>query len=640
MDGSSHVANTPAKPMVLYDGDCGFCKLWIRRWQQSTGDAVDYIAFQDGRTAQLFPELSCEQLAAAVHLIQTDGAVYQGAEAVFRLLAVNPSRQWPLHLYQEFPPAARATEGAYRVVAGHRMLFSRLTRMLWGRHVERAEHFLVRRIFLACLGLIYLIAFVSLWVQVTGLIGKNGISPAADMMSQAHQGMDASGIGIDRYRLLPTLCWFDVSDNFLRFQCAAGTVLAGLLVIGLAPPVCLALLWLLYLSLSSVGGDFLAFQWDCLLLEAGLLAIFFAPCQLFPRPSREKPPSRLALWLLRLLLFKLMFLSGMSKLASHDPTWRNLTALTYHYETQPLPTWIGWYAHLLPLWFQKASCAMVFVIELGAPFLIFTPRRIRMTGAFALIGLQVLILLTGNYTFFNWLALALCLLLFDDFALAKILPRSFTVLVPPPISANRPWRWRWLIVTPLAVVFVVISTFQIRAMFGPPPGWTAPVAKVYAWIESFRSINSYGLFAVMTVERPEIILSGSDDGRDWKEYEFPYKPGDLMRRPAFVAPYQPRLDWQMWFAALGDYRQNPWLVNFCARLLQGSPDVLALMGKNPFPDHPPKYVRAWVYDYHFTSWAEHRRTGAWWTRDLKGEYLPPISLDMLQQAAAQPPQQP
>lgn len=332
-----------------------------------------------------------------------------------------------------------------------------------------------------------------------------------------------------------------------------------------------------------------------------------------------------------------MFLSGVVKLTSGDETWRNLTALTYHYETQPLSNWIAWYAHQLPLWAQKASCALMFVIELGAPFLVFMPRRLRMGGAAALALLQVFILVTGNYTFFNWLTLALCLLLLDDFTLTKLLPRKLAVFYgqPPTPAATPPggWqRWRWVAIAPLAVVIVSISVVQLWRPFGLPPSWMSPVTKVYQWLSPFRSINSYGLFAVMTKERPEIIVEGSNDGQEWKAYEFPHKPGDLQRRPSFVAPHQPRLDWQLWFAALGNVRQNPWFVNFCVRLLQGSPEVLALLEKNPFAGQPPKYIRARLYDYQFTSLEERRRTGAWWKRELKGEYLPSISLEMLRPA--------
>jgi predicted DCC family thiol-disulfide oxidoreductase YuxK len=608
--------------------------MWVRRWRQKTGEAVDYLPFQDECVAQLYPELAPQRLETAVHFIDADGSVYESAAAVFRCLSTNTSPGWFLRLYQGKPWFANTAETCYRFIAGHRTAFSCLTRVLWGKHVEPPDHLLVRRGFLVLLGAIYLVAFVSLWVQITGLIGKNGILPAGDFLSQVGKVASSEGIGNDRYRLLPTLCWWDASDGFLQFQCGAGTVLALCVIAGVAPPVCLALLWCLYLSLATAGREFLSFQWDNLLLETGLLAVLLGPMQILPRPLREKAPSSAVIWLIRLLLFKLMFLSGVVKLASGDPAWRSLTALTRHYETQPLPTWFAWYAHQLPLWFQKTSCALMFAIELVTPFLVFMPRRLRITGAFALATLQLLILLTGNYTFFNWLTLALCVLLLDDFALRKVLPVKFAALYyrPMRIESLSSRRWRVTCLLPIATVFVSISVVQLVLPFGSLPAWTRPVVGLYQWLSPFRSVNSYGLFAVMTMERPEIIIEGSADGRDWKEYEFPYKPGDVKRRPAFVAPHQPRLDWQMWFAALGNYRQNPWFVNFLIRLLEGSPEVVALLKTNPFPQAPPRFVRARLYDYRFTTSRERRRTGAWWVRTFKGEYVPPISLNTVRRS--------
>ena len=351
-------------------------------------------------------------------------------------------------------------------------------------------------------------------------------------------------------------------------------------------------------------------------------------------PLPETPPSLIALWLLRLLLFKLMFSSGCVKLASGDPNWRNLKALTFHYQTQPLPTWIGWYVSQLPLWFQKFSCVMMFGAELGAPFLIFAPRRLRLLGAAAIACLQILILLTGNYTFFNLLTLALCLLLLDDFTWARLIPGNLfprrgagmpgnvparvedatknakTVLC----ARNSRLRWPRFVTIPLAFVVVLLYLFQVSLTLGLRPAWFYPVAAADLWLSPFRTFNGYGLFAVMTTERREIVVEGSDDGVNWLPYEFKYKPGDVTRRPGFVAPFQPRLDWQMWFAALGDYRQNPWFLNFCVRLLQGSPEVSALLETNPFPKHPPQYVRAVFYDYQFTNFTERRTTRAWWKR--------------------------
>jgi len=625
MNSDIHVATPPARPLMIFDGDCNFCTLWIRRWQQITGEAVDYLPAQDSQIAVRFPEIPCEHFAMAVQFIETDGMVYQGAEAVFRALAQNPAWQWPLYAYAASPKLANLTEWFYRCVAENRRIFSTLTRWLWGRHVGPSEYFLTRWVFLRALGVIYFIAFISLWMQIGGLMGHNGILPVDQYMSDLQKICDTKGIGLERLHLVPTLCWFNASDGFLNFQCAAGACAAILLIFGIAPVPCLALLWLLYLSLVTVGQDFFAFQWDNLLLEAGFLAIFFAPLQLRPTFSAGAAPSNVALWLLRLLLFKLMFSSGCVKLFSGDPTWRDLTALTFHYQTQPLPTWIGWYAHQLPLGFQKFSCAMMFAVELGAPFLIFGPRRVRFLGCAALVGLQLLILLTGNYTFFNWLTLALCLLLLDDFLLWKILSSTFKKFATGQIPMS-PRRWPKAVTIPVAVVVMSISLFQITSLFGQRSRLWFPAAFLYTQLAPLRTVNSYGLFAVMTTKRNEIIIEGSNDGTNWLAYEFKYKPGDLNRRPAFVAPFQPRLDWQMWFAALGDVRQNPWFVNLCERLLQGSPGVQALLEKNPFPDKPPRYIRAEFYEYRFTTPAERQATGAWWHREPAGEYLPAISL--------------
>ncbi len=635
MKSAIHAAFPPAKPVVVYDGDCQFCALWIGRWHQATGTGVDYLPFQDPRVAAQFPELPREQCEAALQLVQTDGSIYSGAEAAFGALAHSPHGDWLLDWYKRSPSFARATERAYRFVAEHRGLFSALTRLGWGRHVERPTHRLVGWALLRALGLIFLIAFVSLWVQILGLVGSQGILPAKITMLSAGQQVTAAKIGLDRYHLLPTLCWFNASDSFLKFQCAAGTALALLVIVGIAPAPCLFLLWLIYLSLATVCREFLAFQWDNLLLEAGFLAIFLAPLQWLPRFSRAAPPSRLVLWLLRWLLFRLMFESGCVKLLSHDPAWRNLTALAFHYETQCLPTWIGWYAHQLPLWVQKASAAIMFGIELGVPFLIFGPRRFRQLACVLFIALQALIFLTGNYCFFNLLTVTLCLSLLDDGALGKLLPAS-----PDPIGAR--WRgipaldpqpsilkrrqWPRPVTVALTGLVVAVSLMQFSGLFRIGIPWPPPMPAVYQWLAPLRTFNSYGLFAVMTTSRPEIILEGSNDGVTWLEYEFKYKAGDVKQRPRFVEPHQPRLDWQMWFAALGDYRDNPWLPNFGFRLLQGSPEVLALIARNPFPQAPPRYLRAVVYDYHFTDFATRRKTGAWWRRELKGDYFPVLSL--------------
>ncbi|HLY19230.1 MAG TPA: lipase maturation factor family protein [Bryobacteraceae bacterium] len=439
--------------------------------------------------------------------------------------------------------------------------------------------------FLRALGVIYLMAFISFGVQADGLIGSQGILPLAGYLRGMREAMGARA-----FWYVPTVFWVNSSDAALRVVWIAGAAIAIILTLGFFRRVCLALLLILYLSVSAAGQDFWSFQWDILLTEAGFLAIFLSD-------------SAGRVWLFRWLLFRLMFMSGLVKLLSGDGAWRDLTAMSYHYETQPLPTPIAWYMYQLPGWCQRASTAFVFFAELLVPLAIFAPFRLRRIAGGLLIGFQVLILLTGNYTFFNLLSIALCVFLFAE---------------SPPRDAR---RW-----TTIALMAFILTTsgLQFLEMFSfPLPG----TARSYlAKISPLRLVNSYGLFAVMTTTRPEIIVEGSDDGTNWLAYEFRCKPGDVKRAPPWVAPYQPRLDWQMWFAALGSARENPWFYNFAARLMQGSAPVLALLAHNPFPQTPPHYLRAIVYDYHFTDFATRRATGAWWRREEKAVYLPAISL--------------
>jgi len=593
-----HVAIPPAKPLLVFDGDCTFCRKWIARWQQSTGDRVEYVTSQEIS----FPEIPAETFTQSVVLIEPDGNVFTGARAVFRSL--NKER-W-------YRPIAAPAEFAYRLVARYRAFFSLLTRLLWGTSVERPSYIRTRSVFLRALGGIYFIAFVSLWLQITGLIGSQGIMPAQQLMtvlreqSLPHHGWAA-------YWLAPTLCWLNASDTMLHLLCGGGAVLAVLVMTGYGTLPALVGLWVSYLSLSIVGDVFLGYQWDALLLETGFLGIFFA--------LGKGEPSRAILWLLRLLLFKLMFFSGAVKLVSGDALWQSLTALTVHYQTQPLPHVIAWYAHHLPVWFQKFSCGVMFLIELALPFLIFVPRRPRLIAAGGFVFLQLLIILTGNYTFFNWLAIVLCIPLLDDRYLRSSLPAH---------GARPRVRGRAWITVPLAVVITFLTIIQtlhlcrIRLQLRPV---TWAYLTIYQSIYPLRSVNSYGLFAVMTANRPEIILEGSNDGTEWKPYEFKYKPGDLKQAPRLAAPHQPRLDWQMWFESLrGTGNPSPWFLNFCVRLLQGEPAVLRLLAENPFPDAPPRYLRAVVYEYRFTTAAECAVTGAWWKRAERGPYCPILSL--------------
>lgn len=605
------VSNPPDKPLMLFDGDCHFCRRWVERWADLTNDTVEYAEFQS--RADNYPEIPGENFERAVQLIETNGEVFSGAEAVFRTLGHSRRHRMLLKLYRNIPGFAAIAGASYNFIARRRMLASTATRLLWGDDVRQPTYYNARKWFLRGLGLTYLIAFVSFWVQVDGLVGRNGILPISELLTAAHDQLGSRAM-----LLLPTLSWLNPSDSFLHLLCGAGTVLSLLLIIGVAPLLMLALLLVSYLSLTIAGQTFLSFQWDILLLETGFLAIFIAPVRLWAPHAEGRVPT-IGLFLLKLLLFKLMLMSGVVKLTSGDDSWWNLTALDYHYWTQPLPHALSWWADKSPEWLKKLSVVATLLIEIVVPFFIWAPRRLRMIAAALMIALQVGIALTGNYCFFNLLTIVLCLLLIDDSVSRRQSARTSEERVSDTVL-------RWIAIVML-VVTLPINWMLVYSAFRPAADWPRSIGAAYGYIERFRIVNGYGLFRVMTKSRPEIIVEGSADGVNWRAYEFNYKPGELSKPPSWVAPHQPRLDWQMWFAALGDYRQNPWFVRFVQRLLSNTPDVIALLARNPFPDAPPRFVRATSYDYSFTTVAERRASGAWWKRDNPRRYLPAVSLD-------------
>ena len=599
--------SAPDRPLLAFDADCSFCRVWVEYWKRLTGDRVLYAPYQE--IAQHFPRIPREQFAAAVQLILPDGEVRSGAHAVFSALETVPGKRWMLWLYERVPGAAAVSEMAYRVIAGHRQFAFGATKFLWGIPLVPQTYGTSSWLFLRLLGAIYLVAFVSFGVQAPGLIGSRGILPVAEFLPAARQYLGAAA-----YWSLPTVLWFNSGNAFIKADWIVGAGFSLALLLGLSWRAIRIALFLLYLSLVTASQVFLSFQWDALLLEAGFLAIFLGSSPLIVR-------------LFRWLLFRLMFLSGAVKLLSGDPSWRSFTALPVHYETQPLPTPLAWYFYQLPGWFHRGSVGVVFFVELLVPFLIFAPRRIRFFAGFSIVLFQILIFVTGNYAFFNLLAIALCLFLFDDLLFdnryfRRVLRRK-TAVLPASVSDTGQLSVQWAICRALATLVLFVSGYQMSGMFAHVR-W-APAELVVSAIAPFEIVNTYGLFAVMTTSRPEIVVEGSNDGVNWLPYEFKYKAGDLARRPAWVQPHQPRLDWQMWFAALGNYRTDPWTLQLMAKLLEGSPDVLRLFDKNPFPGSPPRAVRAMVYGYRFTSAVERRATGDWWHRDWKGVYLPPLS---------------
>jgi lipase maturation factor 1 len=622
------VANNPdeklSRPLLLFDGDCGFCRYWVARWRAQTRGAVDFAPAQ--AEASRFPQISKEAWSRSVQLVTPEGPIYSGAEAIFRTLAYAPQHRWKLGAYRDLPGARPACEWAYSLVAAHRSFFSKLTRLAMGRDPEPPSYIFSQWLFLRLLGLVYLIAFLSLRVQILGLVGARGIMPAGLLLQLVQKNL-----GPASHHLFPTLAWFSASDASLKLLCSGGALFGLLVLLGVLTRPALVLAWAFYLSIFTVGRDFLSFQWDLLLLEAGFLAIFLASWRPLDPPWHPAPfPGKNSvLWLGRWLLFRLIFLSGCVKLLSGDTAWRDLTALEYHYWTQPLPTPVAWYAAQLPAWFQKASTVAVFVLELGVPFLIFAPRRLRRAAAFLIAGFQLTIAVTGNYAFFNLLTIFLCVLLIDDACWRHWLPKRFVERVAAEAPAPKYHRLATagrFVRAALAVMILMISGTEILITFNQDELVPGFARQIVDWQNPYGIANSYGLFAVMTTSRLEIVVEGSNDGREWLPYEFKYKPGDLARRPPWVAPYQPRLDWQMWFAALGSYQENRWFANLLIRLLEGSPDVIALLATNPFPNAPPRYIRAVTYQYRFTDFASRRATGDWWRRGQEGSYFPIASL--------------
>ncbi|HTL46869.1 MAG TPA: lipase maturation factor family protein [Verrucomicrobiae bacterium] len=615
-----------AKPVLIFDGDCGFCRRWIAGWKEMTGEKVEYAPYQEAGSR--YPGITEEQFRRSVHLIEEDGRRSSGAKAVFKTLAYGGRRGW-LWAYEKIPGFAPLAEVFYRLVAANRVLFSQLTLFFFGSEAPEQNYRVSRWVFLRGLGLVYAVAFWSFDIQLDGLIGENGILPARDFLNAV-----AERFGAERFYLLPTFAWIHADNAFLHLICRLGIFFSACLSAGLLPVVSAIFLWAAYLSLVGISRDFLGFQWDILLIETGFLALFLQPLHFWKEPPVTYRPPRAVLFLFCWLVFRLMFSSGFVKLSSGDPAWRHLTALSYHYETQPLPAWTSWYVHQLSPAFQRFCTGTMFCIELVFPFFIFGPHVLRRIGAFGLIGLQAVIMMTGNYCFFNLLSILLCLFLIDDGIWGTKLLKKIEegeqawdkLRVPAFWKSSRARPWPRFVLWPAAACLFLLSLNPFSRTLDVKIPWPAPVRAMIQAAYPFHLTSGYGLFAVMTTERPEITVQGSLDGTNWKSYEFKYKPGDLSRSPVFVEPHQPRLDWQMWFAALGGYQNNPWFMNFCARLMQGSPDVLKLLKSDPFSGAPPRYIRALISDYRFTDAEERSRTGHYWKKGPEKMYLPAISL--------------
>jgi hypothetical protein len=478
---------------------------------------------------------------------------------------------------------------------------------------------LTRNLFLRSLGFIYFIAFLSLNRQVLALIGENGLLPASLFLRNVHA--ELGGTIFSNFLQLPSLFWFNCSDSLLLIFSYVGLFFSVLILAGVTNALLMAVQWFGYLSFVHIGQLFYGYGWETMTLEAGFLAIFICPIRSI-RPYPAYPAPKVILWFYRWMLFRVMFGAGLIKIRG-DECWRDLTCLVYHYETQPLPNPISWYLHQMPVGFHKAGCLFNHFVELIVPWFYFAPRKLRHIAGILTILFQFILILSGNLSFLNWLTIVIAIPLFDDAALSKIWKWRSDSWIREKMVSRTLSRASKTVLYALSALLICLSIYPILNMLSREQLMNASFDRLHL-------MNTYGAFGSVGRVRYEIILEGTSDDQltantEWKEFEFLAKPGDVTRRPAIIAPYQSRIDWQIWFAAMSDYVHNPWLVHFIYKLLIGDPAAIRLLRDDPFKQAPPRFIRAEFYEYHFTK--DRSVSGAWWERKYMGHYLPPLSAE-------------
>jgi hypothetical protein len=499
--------------------------------------------------------------------------------------------------------------------------FVRGLRYLFDREQGATDQLIARWIFLRAMGAIYFSAFLALLFQIRGMIGPQGILPAGEYLEKVR------GLGSAmRIWYAPTVLWCGSSNHALMALVWVGLVASLLVVANVAPRISLAVCFVGFLSFIAVSQDFGQYQSDGMLLEAGFLSLFVAPGGFWPGLGRKSLEIRAAWLLLLWEWFRIYFESGAVKLLSGDPTWRNLTAMYEYYQNGPLPTWIGWYLQHLPHWFQRATAGATLGMELVLVWMAFLPRRWKIACFCIVTVWQAVVIATANYAFLNYLVVVLAVLLLDDRALRRFVPARWRGSVEGEearaAKALRPLAGIGVAVAAVLLTWIAYATTaeMVWMFWREAPLPSSPVAA----LEPLRIANQYGLFAVMTPHRYEIEFQGSNDGKTWTAYTFRFKPQDVNERPGMYAPYQPRFDWNLWFASLTTWQHALIVPLTEERLLEGDKDVLALFRGNPFAAAPPKMVRAVLWQYWFSTPKEKRAQGAWWTRKFLGTYAPTI----------------
>lgn len=449
------------------------------------------------------------------------------------------------------------------------------------------------------LAFIYFIGFLIAANQFVPLAGQNGILPISLFLNSA------------KFWQAPSLFFIYASDSFLQGTAWFGVLLSLAAMAGLTERFGMAvsavswtLLWFVYMSFVNAGQTFYSFGWEMLLLEAGFLAIFLG--------DRKSAPPGIVIWLYRWLLFRLMFGAGLIKIRG-DECWRDLTCMDYHYETQPLPNPLSWNLHHFPHLWHKIEVGGTHFIELILPFAYFIPRLAAWAGGITIL-FHMMLIFSGNLSWLNYITMVIAFACFGGTLSRRVSEGRVSM--------------GWIRQGILALLTALIGFLSIT----PTMNLLSPRQKMNASFDPLHLVNTYGAFGSITRVRREVVLEGTDDAVPgpqtvWKEYEFKCKPGDVKRAPCIVSPYHYKLDWQMWFAAMNPYHYHPWILNLAGQLLENDPGVNRLISKNPFPEHPPRFVRAVWYQYRFTKPSERGKTGAWWVRVSLGEYLPPLSLN-------------
>jgi hypothetical protein len=482
----------------------------------------------------------------------------------------------------------------------------------------RARYWLSRFVVLRLLGFVYAAAFLSAALQLVPLIGHDGLLPADQFLERvaAHFGSRPAG-----FLQLPTLFWFDVSDRTLVGVSWLGFALALVVLAGFANSIVCAALWALYMSIVHVGQDWYGYGWEIQLLETGFLAIFLCPL-LDARPFPRRPPPAPIVWCFRWLVFRIMLGAGLIKLRG-DECWRDLTCLYYHYETQPIPNPLSRWFHFQPHAVQAASVVYNHATEVVAPWLLAWPRAARLVAGTMMLVFQVTLIASGNLSFLNWLTIVPIIACFDDAALARVLPRRLVRAADAAAASATASRGQTIVSWAVVALVATLSVNPVANVF------FARHQVMNTSFDRLELVNTYGAIGTVGRERDELVFEGTDaddpeDQRaEWRAYEFPCKPGDPARTPCVVSPFQPRLAWQLWFAAMSSPDHYPWTLHLVWKLLHGDDSVLRLVERNPFPSHPPRWIRVASYHYAFAP----SGSGRWWDRTLLGAWLPPLSVD-------------